>query len=155
MADVHDLALLPFSEAKPDIVAALKSENVWLRYSAAMACSAIGKDAESLASVALPLLKDESLVVRVRVAEFLGLINKLDPQSILASVVNETSNPVEAAEALNSIVYFRDCHQPAYAIDASRLKPQTKDDAITRRIDYLNDDPYKTNKVKKPARKKK
>ena len=34
------------------------------------------------------------------------------------------------------------------------LKPQTKGDIITRRIDYLNGEPYKTNKPKKPARKK-
>ena len=154
MADVHDLALLPFSEVKAQIAAALKSKNVWLRYSAAMTCSEIGKDAVSLVEEAAPLLKDESLVVRIRVAEFLGLINKLDPQPLLTSIVNETTNPVEAGEALNSIVYFRDCHQPAYALDASMLKPQTKGDIITRRIDYLNGEPYKTNKPKKPARKK-
>ena len=154
MADVHDLALLPFSEAKPKLSAALKSDNVWLRYSAAMTCSAIGAEAVSLAEEVAPLIHDESLVVRVRAAEFLGLINKVDPQPILTEIVNRTSNDVEAGEALNSIVYFRDCHQPAYPIDASMLEPQTKGDIITRRIDYLNDDPYKTNK-RKPAPKKK
>jgi len=151
MADVHDLALLPISGARPKLAAALKSENVWLRYSAAMACSAIGKDAAGLAPAVEPLLQDDKFIVRVRAAEFLGLIDNLNPQPILASVVNETANPVEAAEALNSIVYFRDGHQPAYAIDTSSLKPQAKDDAITRRIDYLNGEPYKT---RKPARKK-
>ncbi|MEC8738075.1 MAG: hypothetical protein VXX91_07580, partial [Planctomycetota bacterium] len=67
--------------------------------------------------------------------------------------VNRTSNPVEAGEALNSIVYFRDCHQPAYAIDAALLKPVTTGDIITRRIDYLNGEPYKSTK-RKPKKKK-
>ena len=153
MADVHDLALLPFSEAKPKVVVALKSENVWLRYSAAMTCSAIGNEASSLVEEVAPLLHDESLVVRIRAAEFLGLVNRINPQPILAEIVNRTSNPVEAGEALNSIVYFRDCHQSAYSLDASILKPQTKGDIITRRIDYLNGEPYKTNKVKKRPKK--
>jgi len=154
MADVHDLALLPFSEAKPMLAAALKSDNVWLRYSAAMACSAIADYARDLAPVAEPLLKDESLIVRVRAAEFLGLIFKLDPQPVLTSVVNETSNPVEAAEALNSIVFFRDCSRQTYRIDPSTLKPKTKGDAITRRINYLNGEPYKSTKRKKKPKKK-
>jgi arylsulfatase A-like enzyme len=154
MADIHDLALLPFSEAKLKLAAALKSNNPWLRYSAAMTCSAIGKKAASLAPVMMPLLKDDKLVVRVRAAEFFGLIDNLNPQPILANVVTNTANPVEAAEALNSIVYFRDCHQPAYAIDNSTLKPKTKGDAITRRINYLNGEPYKSVKPKKKPKKK-
>lgn len=155
MADIHDLALLPFSEAKTKLAAALKSENVWLRYSAAMTCSAIGKEAISLAEEVAALIHDESLVVRIRATEFLGLTSKVNPQPLLAEIVNRTSDPVEAGEALNSIVYFRDCHQPAYPIDASTLKPKTNGDIITRRIDYLNGEPYRTNKLKKPARKKK
>ncbi len=155
MADVHDLALLPFPEAKPKLAAALKSDNVWLRYSAAMTCSAIGDDATSLAEEVAPLIHDKSLVVRIRATEFLGLVNKINPQPMLAEIVNRTSNPVEAGEALNSIVYFQDCHQPAYPIDASTLKPTTKGDIITRRIDYLNGEPYKSNKRKKQPKKKK
>ena len=155
MADIHDLALLPFSEAKAKLAAALKSENVWLRYSAAMTCSAIGKDAVSLAEEVALLINDEALVVRMRATEFLGLTNKINPQPMLAEIVSRTSNPVEAGEALNSIVYFRDCHQPTYPIDASTLKPKTKGDIVTRRIDYLNGEPYKSNKRKKQPKKKK
>lgn len=154
MADIHDLALLPFSEAKPKLAAALNSENVWLRYSAAMACSAIGKEAASLAPAMIPLLKDDHLIIRIRAAEFFGLIGHLNPQLILVSIVNSTDDPVEAGEALNSIVYFRDCHQPAYPIDGPSLKPQTEGDIITRRIDYLNGEPYKSRKRKKTSRKK-
>jgi len=149
MADVADLALLPFPEAKPKLVAALKSENAWLQYSAAMACSAIGTEAAVLAPAVKPLLEDDKLIVQIRAAEFLGLIDKLDPQPILARIVNETDNPVEAAEALNSIVYFRDCHQPQYAIQASVLQPESKGDSITRRIDYLNGNPYKSKPKKR------
>ncbi len=153
MADIHDLAFLPFSAAEARLIAALESDNVWLRYSAAMTCSEIGAEATSLAEKVIPLIHDNSLVVRIRAAEFLGLINTIDPQPILADIVNRTSNPVEAGEALNSIVYFRDCHQPAYPIDAVLLKPVTKSDIITRRIDYLNGEPYKSTK-RKPKKKK-
>lgn len=153
MADIHDLALLPFSAAEARLIAALESDNVWLRYSAAMTCSEIGAEATSLAEKVIPLIHDNSLVVRIRAAEFLGLINTIDPQPILADIVNRTSNPVEAGEALNSIVYFRDCHQPAYPIDAVLLKPVTTSDIITRRIDYLNGEPYKSTK-RKPKKKK-
>ena len=149
MADIHDLALLPFPEARLKLAAALQSDNVWMRYSAAMTCSAIGKEAASLAPAMMPLLKDDNLVVRIRAAEFFGLIGNLNPQPILASVVNNTANPVEAAEALNSVVYFRDCHSSPYPIDAATLKPQAKDDSITRRINYLNGEPYKNEKAKK------
>ena len=153
MADIHDLAFLPFSAAEARLIAALDSDNVWLRYSAAMTCSEIGAEATSLAEKVIPLIHDNSLVVRIRAAEFLGLINTIDPQPILADIVNRTSNPVEAGEALNSIVYFRDCHQPAYPIDAVLLKPVTTSDIITRRIDYLNGEPYKSTK-RKPKKKK-
>lgn len=153
MVDIHDLALLPFSAAEARLIAALESDNVWLRYSAAMTCSEIGAEATSLAEKVIPLIHDNSLVVRIRAAEFLGLINTIDPQPILADIVNRTSNPVEAGEALNSIVYFRDCHQPAYPIDAVLLKPVTTSDIITRRIDYLNGEPYKSTK-RKPKKKK-
>ncbi len=153
MADIHDLAFLPFSAAEARLIAALESDNVWLRYSAAMTCSEIGAEATSLAEKVIPLIHDNSLVVRIRAAEFLGLINTIDPQPILADIVHRTSNPVEAGEALNSIVYFRDCHQPAYPIDAVLLKPVTTSDIITRRIDYLNGEPYKSTK-RKPKKKK-
>lgn len=153
MADIHDLAFLPFSAAEARLIAALESDNVWLRYSAAMTCSEIGAEATSLAEKVIPLIHDNSLVVRIRAAEFLGLINTIDPQPILADIVNRTSNPVEAGEALNSIVYFRDCHQPAYPIDAVLLKPVTTSDIITRRIDYLNGEPYKSTE-RKPKKKK-
>lgn len=154
MADIHDLALRPFAEAEPGLTAALKSDNIWLRYSAAMTCSAMGNRAAPLAPVVEPLLEDSRLIVRMRAAEFLGLIGRIDPQPVLVGIVDGTSNPVEAGEALNSIVYFRDCHQPAFAIDSGRLSPQTRGDIITRRIDYLNGEPYRSKPRKKPSRKK-
>jgi hypothetical protein len=118
-----------------------------------MTCSEIGIKATSLSKAVTPLIHDSSLVVRIRAAEFLGLINTINPQPILADIVNRTSSPVEAGEALNSIVYFRDCHQPAYPINAAMLNPATTGDIITRRIDYLNGEPYKSTK-RKPKKKK-
>jgi len=48
MADIADLQLLPFDEAKPKIVEALKSEDWTHRYWGAMACTAHGKQAGGL-----------------------------------------------------------------------------------------------------------
>ena len=149
LADIADLALLPFADAAPKLKAALASDNLWVRYWGAMTCSAIGSDAASLADAVKPLLKDDSLIVRVRAAEFLGLLNRLDPQPILSDVVNTTNNPVEAAEALNSIVYFQDCHQPQYTVSVASLKPAAKSDSVTRRINYLKGDPYAATASKK------
>ena len=49
MADIADLQLLPFDEAKPKIVEALKSEDWTHRYWGAMACTAHGQASRRLA----------------------------------------------------------------------------------------------------------
>jgi len=139
LIDIADLALLPVDEAAAKVRLALKSENAWKRYWGAMVCSAFGDEAARLAEDVRPLLEDPSLIVRVRAAEFLGLIDEIDPQSVLTDVVNSTTNHVEATEALNSIVYFRDCHDPVYEIDPASLNPPSKGDGVRRRLSYLRE----------------
>ena len=137
LADIADLALRPFAEARPGLETALGSDNPWHRYWGAMACSAFGEAAKPLAPAVAELLDDEPLVLRVRAAEFLGLVNERDPQPILAGVVNETASAVEATEALNSVVYFRDNHEPPYAVDPAALRPRVGGDGVKRRLEYL------------------
>ena len=151
MVDIADLALKPFNDAKPRIAAALKSHKPMQRYWAAMVCSSFGKQAGEFAGEAGKLADgDPSEVVRIRVAEFLGVIGNRNPQPILADVINTTNSAVVATEALNSVTYFTDFTK--YKVDMTSLKPAAKGDGINRRIDYLNGEPYKS---KPRGRKKK
>ncbi|MCG8585422.1 MAG: sulfatase, partial [Pirellulales bacterium] len=83
LIDTANLALLPFDRAKLRIEDALVSRNPMLRYWGTMVCTSFGEEAASLADDVLPLLKDDSDVVRIRAAEFLGLIDKADPRKTL------------------------------------------------------------------------
>ncbi len=155
LADIADLALASFDKAKPEIEAALKSENEFERMWGAMVCSSFGKKAETFSGALTQLAKsDSSEIVRVRAAEYLGIVGESDPLPVLAQVINQTTDSVLAAEALNSVVLFQD-HYDAYHIDPSLLKPSALNDAVNRRIDYLNGEPYKKKPLKKNKAKKK
>lgn len=142
LADTADLALLPFDVAEPRLRQTLQSENPMIRYWSAMVCSAFGESAASLAEDVRPLLEDESLTVRIRAAEFLGLIGAINPQPVLTEVVNTTPNAVEATEALNSVVWFRDFFDGRYPVERSDFDPVSEGADIDRRLDYINGDPY-------------
>ncbi|MEM7391322.1 MAG: sulfatase-like hydrolase/transferase, partial [Verrucomicrobiota bacterium] len=153
LIDTADLALQPFAEARPALEKALASKNDMTRYWAAMVCSSFGKDAATLADQVKALLKDTGPVVRMRAAEFLGLIGKQNPQPVLTDIVNTTRDPFEATEALNSIVYFRDELKNGYAIEVKDLKPIGGAD-VNDRINYLKGTPYPPKKKRKPKKKK-
>ncbi|WP_197231312.1 sulfatase-like hydrolase/transferase [Novipirellula artificiosorum] len=147
LVDTADLSLLPFAEAEPKLREALKSDHSMIRYWAAMACTAFGDQAKSLAADARPLLTDPSLTVRIRAAEFLGLVGETNPQTILTEIVNTTDNAVVATEALNSVVWFRDFFDGRYPVTRSDFHPISKGADIDDRLNYINGVPYppKTN----------
>ncbi len=64
-----------------------------------------------------------SMTVRIRAAEFLGLIGEINPQTVLTEIVNTTENPVVATEALNSTVWFRDFFADQYPVKRSDFHP--------------------------------
>ncbi len=149
LVDTADLALLPFDEARSHIQSALKSDNPMIRYWGAMVCTSFGKQAADLAGNVQPLLKDDSMIVRVRAAEFLGLVGKVNPQSSLTDVVNETQDPVLATEALNSVVWFRDFFQDRYPVKRADFHPVSKGGDIDDRLNYINGVPYPPRKPRK------
>jgi HEAT repeat protein len=112
------------------------------RYWAAMTCTAIGKEAAELAPAVEPLLVDPVLMVRVRAAEFLGRIGVINPQPTLIDVVNTTTNSVEATEALNSIVWFKDFFKDRYAVQRSDFHPKSNGADVDARLNYINGIPY-------------
>ncbi|MFH5803805.1 sulfatase-like hydrolase/transferase [Alienimonas sp. DA493] len=138
LAAVADLALSPFVEAEPALRAALTDENPMMRYWAAMVCTAFGERAAPLAPLVRPLLGDDAPVVRLRATEFLGRIGAVEPQPILATLLNETDSPIFAAEVLNSIVWFADHVDGTDPVDPSALRPQGRGDGVARRLEYLN-----------------
>ena len=121
------------------------------RYWAAMACAAIGNEAAELASAVEPLLEDPVLMVRVRAAEFLGRIGVINPQPTLIDVINTTTNSVEATEALNSVVWFKDFFKDRYAVQRSDFHPKSDGADVDDRLNYINGTPYppKPPKIKK------
>ena len=126
------------------------------RYWAAMTCAAIGKEAAELATAVEPLLEDPVLMVRVRAAEFLGRIGVINPQPTLIEVVNTTTNSVEATEALNAVVWFKDFFKEQYAVRRSDFHPKSDGADIAARLNYINGIPYppKSPKTKKRKNKK-
>jgi len=154
LIEIADLALLPFEEAQPQIGAALASDNPMHRYWAAMTCASFGKTAAPLAEKATALLEDDELVVRIRAAEFLGLIGHLDPRPVLTQVINESPNAVEVTEALGAVVLFHDMLEGGYRFDVPSLQPAAQGADIDDRLNYLKGDPYPA-KAKKGKGKKK
>jgi hypothetical protein len=155
LVDTADLALRPYDRVRAEILKAIQSEDPMVRYWGAMVCSSFGGQASDLAGSVRLLLKDTSPVVRVRAAEFLGLIGQMNPQPLLTSIVNETDNPVLATEALNSIVLFRDFFQDRYPVDRSDFDPVSKGADIDDRLNYINGVPYPPKPPKTERQRKK
>lgn len=114
----------------------------WQRYWALIACSSHGDAAKPFVATAQDLAaNDGELLVRVRAAEFLGLIGAADPRPTIMSCLEQTTSPVEANLMLNTLVLLRD-GQPGYKFDISldQLKSlrDKQADGVQRRMEYLS-----------------
>ena len=154
LVDIADLALLPFKKARPGILAALNSEDPMRRYWGSMVCTAFGEDASEMTEDAKRLLNDPSLIVRVRAAEFLGRIGAINPQTTLTKVVNTTKNSVEATEALNSVVWFKDFFNDRYPVKRSDFQPVSNGADVDDRLNYINGIPYPPKQKRSKNQKK-
>ncbi len=138
LVDTIDLSLLPFTEAKPKLEAALADENPWVRYQAAIACSCFGAEAAPLAPAAKTLLDDPELLVQVRAAEFLGEIGTEDPRPTLTRVLNQTEHPIEALLTFNTVVHFHDRAPNPLPFDLGAVNLRVDRGEVKRRTDYLS-----------------
>ena len=152
LADIADLMLVSFDEAKPKIEAALKSDTPMKRYWGAMVCTHFGKAAASLTDLVRPLLDDKSEPVRVRALEFLGSTGALNPQPALTGIVNSTQDPVLAVEALNAVVWFKDHFDGKYPVTRADFHPVKTGGDIDDRLNYINGIPYPPNANKKAGK---
>jgi arylsulfatase A-like enzyme len=155
LADIADLTLLPFESAKREIETALKSAEPMQRCWGAMVCTAFGKEASTLADLVRPLLVDVEEIVRVRAIEFLGSTSLMPPQPALIEIVNTTSDPVLAVEALNAVVWFKDHFEGRHPVQRSDFHPKVKGGDIEDRLNYLSGIPYPKESSKKRAKGKK
>ncbi|MFT5527404.1 MAG: hypothetical protein ACI9HK_005386, partial [Pirellulaceae bacterium] len=108
LLDVIDLAVLPFEQAKPKLIASLHSHDSLEKYWVLQACSTFGKEAESLADDARKLLKDDEQLVRVRAAEFLAVIGAEDPRPTILEVLRTSKSAAANLITLNTVVFLKD-----------------------------------------------
>ena len=155
LADIADLMLKPYDEAKPALENALRNPEPMHRYWAAMVCTSFGEKAASLAELAQPLLSDPEEIVQVRAIEFLGSIGRIQPQPLLIDLINKTTDPVLAVEALNVVVWFKDHFQDLHPVKRSDFHPKATGGDIDDRLNYINGNPYPNDSGTKRGKKKK
>ena len=146
LADIADLALLPFAKARKPLAAALKAKPPMELYWACTTASVIGEEARPLVPLVKKLLRHENLMVRMRAAEFLGSIRAADPMPTLLGVLNTAKTEQELMLTFNAVVYLRD--YKGYKFDAAKLDLQFTGGEVVRRTSYLEGDP------RRPPRKK-
>jgi arylsulfatase A-like enzyme len=144
LLDVADLQLLPWDQAATPLARALKSNDELVRYWALISCSSFGMQAVEYADQAAALAdSDPSRLVRLRAAEFLGLLKYRDPMPVLTELLQQTTDPIEADLILNSVVLLRD-HPPGWPFDVQALQGTPwlsgKNGQFERRIGYLRGD---------------
>lgn len=140
VVDVANLNLVPFAEAKAGIRKALDSDDPSVRYWGLIACSSHGKSAAEFADRAKKLAaSDSKLLVRVRAAEFLGLIGAQDPQNVILDALTKSRSGIEAGLIMNTLTLLRDGKMAyKFEVKPDLLNPAVmKNDVVKRRLEYL------------------
>lgn len=109
LAEIADLELLEFDEARDELAKALSSQNSNKRYWALVVCSAFGEKAREFVSEAKKLAdSDSDRLVKMRAAEFLGLLKAVDPAPVLKEILTKAESGVEATLILNTVALLKD-----------------------------------------------
>lgn len=137
LIDTADLMLEPFSAVEEALKTALRSSDGNVRFWAATVCSAFGPEASDLVDPVRKLLKDEKTPVRIRAAEFLGLVGAADPRPLLTSIHNATEDPVERLIALQSAALFHERAPVAFPFDAAAFALAKPGSESERRLVYF------------------
>ena len=140
LVDIANLNTQTFADAKVEIADALMNPNAHARYWGLIVCSSFGKTASEFIPQAKLLLNDPSLLVRARAAEFLGLIEAVEPQPTIAAALLETKSPIEAMLILNTVVLLRDgTAKYDFEITSKSFRPSVaKFSDVQRRLEYLD-----------------
>ena len=139
LIDIANLSLLPYSQARAGIKAALESGHSWKEYWGLITCTTFGKQAAECYPLAQSLLNDNQLMVRTRAAEFLALNGQLDPNEVLTAALRQCTDEIEATLMLNSVVLLKDSPFK-YTFDLTEnmfSENVAKGDWVQRRMEYL------------------
>ncbi len=137
LVDIADLSLVPFGEARDGVEAALASKDPWQRYWGWIVCSSHGDSARPFVERAKKAMAtDTEILVRVRAAEFVGLLGAADPRPTIAAALKQTRSNVEAGLILNTLVLLRD-GKPSWDVSTVDVSPAAKGGEVQRRLLYL------------------
>ena len=141
LVDIADLTLLSYDKAKRGITKALQSDDPIQRYWGLIVCSTFGDQAKEHVGMAEKLTTDDHVLVRVRAAEFLGLIHETDPTEIITSALYASTDPVEATLILNTIVLLSDKpNNYTFSIEHDKMSAKVVDyNLVKLRLNYLDD----------------
>ena len=111
LVDIADLSLQSFDDAAADIAIALESEDPWMRYWGLIVLSSFREEAHTFIETARRIAtEDGENLVRLRAAEFLGLVQAENPAPYLIEALRTANNEMEAVLILNTIVLLQDFH---------------------------------------------
>lgn len=143
LVDIADLSLSPFPEAKSRIANALASKEPLERYWALVTCTSFGTHASPFYEQAKKMAaSDESSLVRVRAAEFVGVTGQADPSEWILESLRRADGPYEVGLILNSVALLSDA-ELGYDIDlntffdAIQNTPKGKNSVVYNRARYL------------------
>jgi len=137
--DIANLELVPFTDAKTGIEAALNSEDPWERYWGIIVCSRFEKEALEF----LPVLKiiaeaDSELINRVRAAEFMGITKLGDPVEIIENALYESEDATESLLILNCAVLMKDGYNYSFNFNFEKINETVREDSqVKRRLEYF------------------
>ena len=142
LVDIANLSLMEFGQAREGIGEALDSKDPWERYWGLIVCSSFGDAAKSFIDKAKMMAAgDRENLVRVRAAEFLGLVGAEDPAPVLQEALRKAGNEVEAFLTLNSVALLQDLKGWHFEIDPAMFPTAwraAERSNVNRRLGYLN-----------------
>ena len=142
LVDIADLSLQSFDDVAADIAIALESEDSWMRYWGLIVLSSFREEAHTFIGTARRMAtEDEENLVRLRAAEFLGLVQAENPAPYLIEALRTADNEMEAVLILNTIVLLQDFHGHQIEVSSDIFPSQWQSNGqsnLTLRLDHLN-----------------
>ena len=132
-----NLAVEQSENASNELVKALSDSDELVRYWAVTAQTARLHNQKIGLQIG-KMIADRSSLVRWRVIEYLGIHAGVDPYPGLIQLINESKDPVEVLQVINSLVFFRDHPTLNYSFESATVKPQVTNDEVDRRLAYLS-----------------
>ncbi|MGC9345086.1 MAG: hypothetical protein ACP5E3_20445, partial [Bacteroidales bacterium] len=140
--EIANLQILRLGVVKPYLLEYLDAKDPWERYWTLIDCSAFGENDPQLVQKAKDIASnDPEPLVRMRAAEYLGIIGVTDPSEVMTKALYASDQPAEGLLILNSIVLMQDGPwQYSFRIEPERIKDEVRNNSeVKRRLEYLVD----------------